>query len=337
MTTSSDTLPRRDLHPAMSEKIESKLIARQVDHVFEPNLQITAIRSAEGHQVRFDEHRAPKQMVDRYAEQMRRGAVFPAIVVTDARELIDGNTRCAAALKNRFTTIPAYVCSGMTSLETRSLSIELNQTHGLRMTDQEIRAFVGGCVREGVVVDTNVYARMTGVKANSIARWIAVEQFHARAARLGLSSETESLSEAVVAALPGARLDAVFRAATELAVATGFSAADSKAIVVRANAAPSERDALALIARERSVRAAAVRPGLLSNRSPRSTRSSLHVGGLLRFDVEDLLDVAPDKQRETLTGLRMVRDLLNAALMAAEKTWEMHEVTTESPQSLVVA
>jgi len=66
--------------------------------------------------------RAPKDLIDMYAVQMRQGSVFPAIVVTDSFEMIDGNARLAAAKNCKAKTIPAYVCVALPSAEARSLS-----------------------------------------------------------------------------------------------------------------------------------------------------------------------------------------------------------------------
>src|SRR5689334_10820862 len=95
----------RSMHPSASTQTEGKLAARHVEFKFEPNLDITKIREVEGNQVRLTEHRAPKAMVDRYSQQMKAGAIFPAIVVNDRYEIIDGNTRWAASLRNKRDTI----------------------------------------------------------------------------------------------------------------------------------------------------------------------------------------------------------------------------------------
>ena len=70
---------------------------------------------------------------------MKHGAQFPAIVLNDRLERIDGNTRLEARIKNGDMTIPAYICHGLTQLQARSLSVELNQSNGLAMTEEEIR------------------------------------------------------------------------------------------------------------------------------------------------------------------------------------------------------
>src|SRR4051794_35695417 len=146
--------------------------ARGIDFDFEPNVKISQIRDAEGNQVRAIEHRAPKDQVAKYAIAMKHGASFPAIVLNDAFEKIDGNTRLEARIKNGDDTIAAYICHNMTPLEARSLSVELNQSNGLAMTDDEIRRFIDGAVQEGQHPEVRTLARMTGVRETRISRWI---------------------------------------------------------------------------------------------------------------------------------------------------------------------
>src|SRR5215831_9055201 len=94
----------RTAHPAVSQQIEQMLRARSIEFDFEPNVLISEIRDVKGNQVRLSEHRA----------------LFPAVVLNDRLERIDGNTRLEARLKNGETTTPAYICHGLTPLEARS-------------------------------------------------------------------------------------------------------------------------------------------------------------------------------------------------------------------------
>ena len=178
----------RTTHPAVSQQIEQMLTARKIDFEFEPNVRIDEIRDAEGNQVRLTEHRAPKDQVNRYATAMKHGANFPAIVLNERLERIDGNTRLEAKVKNGDETIAAYICHGISQLEARSLSVELNQSNGLAMTNEEIRRFIAGAVQEGEQPDTKGLSRMTGVRETTIARWIAETQFSARAGRAGIDA-----------------------------------------------------------------------------------------------------------------------------------------------------
>jgi len=319
----SDSAP---LHPSASLEIEARLEARHIGFTFEPNLRIDHIRDVEGNQVRLLEHRAPKHMVTRYAEQMRRGAVFPAIVVNDKYELIDGNTRWTAARRNGRTTMSAYVCHDISALQARSLSVELNQTHGLSMTESEVRAFVTSAVRAGQRLDAKAYARMTGVKASTLARWVTATRCQLRAAREGIAAERlDGMSDSVLAALHVAKLRSVFVAATELAIDARMSSSDVKALATEANAAASEEAGLAIIAAARDVRSENVKAiaAGVQNSKRRSAGSTLHIGALLRFEVADLLDVPPEKQGETFQRLSALRSRLEGVLSRAEQEWDL--------------
>lgn len=315
----------RTAHPAVSQQIEQMLAARNVDYEFEPNVRISEIRDAEGNQVRLMEHRAPKEQVAKYATAMKHGAAFPAIVLNSARELIDGNTRRAAAIRNGYDTIAAYLVHGTTPLENRSLSVELNQSNGLGMTDKEIRQFIDGAVQEGQQPEIKTLSRMTGVRESRIARWIADTQFRARSVREGIDkAHVEVFSDSTRAALNAVRLAPVFRDLTTLAAEARIPVAEVKKIVASANAATSEADALSLVESERRARASELR-AVASGFKPtrRSSGSAQHLGGLQRFDVDDLLDVAPEKQYETFQRIKILRDRLNIVVARAEQEWDL--------------
>src|SRR4051812_9320430 len=60
----------RTTHPAISPQVEQMLAARNIDYDFEPNVRVSEIRDTEGNQVRFREHRATKDQVQKYATAM---------------------------------------------------------------------------------------------------------------------------------------------------------------------------------------------------------------------------------------------------------------------------
>jgi hypothetical protein len=317
----------RTTHPAMSQQTEAMLGARNITFDFEANVRIEDIRLAEGFQVRYEKHRAPKEQVDKYAVAMKHGAVFPAIVLNEDLERIDGNTRLEARIKNGDEVIPAYICHGLTPLEARSLSIELNQSNGLAMTEDEIRSFVDGAVEDGQSADLRTLARMTGVRDSKIARWIAESQFVARATREGIDQRTiDQLAGTARAALHAARLATVFRAATQLAADAKLKVAEVKKLVSAANGAASEAEALAVISSEREDRSEDIRAhasGFAPRGDFKSKGSAQHLGGLVRFNVDDLLDVAPDKQYDTYQRMTTLRDRLAEVVSRAEREWDL--------------
>lgn len=316
----------RTAHPALSQQVEQMLAARNIDFEFVPNVRISDIRDAEGNQVRLTEHRAPKAQVKKYATAMKHGATFPAVVLNDRMEKIDGNTRIEAREKNGDDSIPAYICHGISPLEARSLSVELNQSNGLAMTDDEIRGFVSGAVQEGQTPDVKTLARMTGVRETTISRWIAETRFRSRAEREGVNEHFYShLPDSTRANLNAIRLAPVFRELTVLAAEARMTAAQVKELVTKANAAPSEADALAIVSAERDARAGDIR-AVASGFKPdtrRSNGSARHIGGLVTFTVDDLLDVAPEKQYETFSRIKSLRDRLDEVVARAEREWDL--------------
>ena len=311
----------------MSPQTEQMLKARSIDFDFEANVVISEIRDVEGNQVRFTEHQAPKDQVAKYAVAMKHGATFPAIVLNDRLERIDGNTRLEARIKNGEDTIPAYICHGLTQLDARSLSVELNQANGLAMDEDEIRRFVDGAVLEGQHADLRTLSRMTGVRDSKIARWVAETQFKARAEREGIDErQINALPASTRAALQATRLAAVFSALTRLAADARIKVVDVKKLVAQTNAASSESEALAVVEAERDMRADEIR-AVASGFSPKDDRrskgSAQHIGGLVRFEVEQLLDVAPEKQYDTYQRMKLLRDRLDEVVERAEREWDL--------------
>ena len=315
----------RSTHPARSPQVEQMLKARGIDYDFEPNLAIADIREAEEAQVRLLEHRAPKEQVTKYLTAMKHGATFPAIVVNEQFEKIDGNTRLEAKKRSGSDTIAAYIVFGVTALDARSLSVELNQSNGLAMTEPEIRNFIAGAISEGQHPEVRTLARMTGVRELKIHRWIAETQFLERARLAGISDRNLGvLPPSTRAALNSVRLDAVFTALTILAAEAKLSAAEVKRLVTQVNGASSEEEARQIVETERNARADEIR-AIASGFSPdrKSKGSAQHIGGLMRFDVEALLDVAPEKQYETFARIKELRDRLDLVVNRAQRDWDL--------------
>jgi ParB-like chromosome segregation protein Spo0J len=316
----------RTAHPAMSQQIEAKLAERKIDYGFEPNMRIDDIRNAEGVQVRRIQHRAPKDRVERYATAMRHGAQFPAILLNDRMERIDGNTRLEAAKKIGRDTIPAYICHGITTLEARSLSVELNQSNGLAMEEDEIRAFIVDAIQSGQQPEVRSLARMTGVKDTKIARWIADTKFSNRVRNSGIDEDlVDVLPESTRVALEATRLAPVFENLTALAAEARMPAAEVKKLVSAVNNASSQNDALAIVSAERDARADQIRAAAsgFKPRQRRSAGSAQHFGALLKFEVDDLLDVEPERQLETYRRLEVIRDRLDAVVRRAKEEWDL--------------
>lgn len=319
-------------HPATSQQIQTKLDERKIDWEFQPNVKIKDIREAEGMQVRQIAHRAPRDQVARYSTAMKHGAQFPAIVLNEHFEKIDGNTRLEATIRNGGDSIPAYICHGINALEARSLSVELNQANGLAMTDEEIRKFIVDAIQAGEQPEIKALARMTGVKETKISRWIAETKFLARAEEVGIDGRLiEVLPESARAALEPTRLKPAFEALTVLAAEARMPVADVKRIVGRVNSADSQDEALEIVANERAARGDELRAAAsgFRPRARRSAGSAQHIGALVKFEVDDLLDVEPERQSETFARFKLVRDRLDAVVRRAQEEWDLTPTTAD--------
>lgn len=197
------------------------------------------------------------------------------------------------------------------------------------MTDEEIRAFVTSAVGEGQVLDAMAYSRMTGTKSSTLNRWVAVKHFEMRAGRHGLSADDYGLlPDSTRAALQVAKLSSVFVQVTALAVDARLPVAQLKTIITEVNAAPSEEESLAIVARARANRSdeiKAISAGFKRARR-RGAASALHIGGLLRFEVEDLLDVPHEKRSETFHRMSCLRERLDGALARARNEWAVDDL-----------
>ena len=336
MPLSTSSTSRGLAHPARSPQIEERLDARQVEYSFEPNFPVERLRDAEGNQVRLSEHRAPKQTVARYAEQMKNGAVFPGIVVNSHGELVDGNTRRAATIQIGRTTIATYVCSDLTPLCARALSVELNQSHGQSMTGEEIRAFVAGAVQEGQRLDITAYARMTGTKPATLKRWIRAQEARTRAARSSVSVERfELVPETVQAALQLSRLHSVFVEAARLAIDAHLTASVTKSIVREANAAASEAEALVVLAAERDARVADISTsgaGFKVQRR-RSVGAAPHLAALMKYKASDFTDISPEKVPDTIARMERLHAQLGTALAQLRQS-ALAPISAAAPREL---
>jgi hypothetical protein len=324
-------------HSASSVQVEERLAARHIDYRLEPNYSIEGIIDTEGHQVRLIEHRAPTEMVSRYAQQMKAGAVFPAVVVNERGELIDGNTRRCAALKAGRSTIPAYICRDLTPLQARALSVELNQANGLPMEEKELHAYIRSAVLEGQTLDPKVCARITGVRASTLERWKSQAQFEQRARQCGVRNvEVAALSGSVQAALNGVRLVPVLIEATSVAAAAHMSLSAVRRMVSQINAATSEAGALDVVAAERDARADEIRAiasGFTARRRV-GQRSAMHIAALMKLAIDDLLEVPFENREQTIAHLRDLRDHANRAIAEAAIRWNIDELSVDVAHSV---
>lgn len=125
-------------HSARRPEIEARLDKIGVTWRFDPDVALHTIDQAAGlaNQVRHDP--LDLETVDRYADAMRNGDQFPAVLLTDAKRPVPlgGNHRIAAHAKVDNATTPGYLVTG-TARQLRRIRFEDNSAHGLPLTTDE--------------------------------------------------------------------------------------------------------------------------------------------------------------------------------------------------------
>jgi hypothetical protein len=112
-------------------------------------------------------------------------------------------------------------------------------------------------------------------------------------------------------------------------------ASEVKKVVAQVNQAGSQAEALDIVSAAREERVEQLRSVAsgFKPRERRSTGSAQHIGGLVKFEVDDLLDVAPEKQYETFGRLKILRDRLDIVVQRAQQEWELTPPPAEEPSS----
>jgi ParB-like chromosome segregation protein Spo0J len=133
------------------------------------------------------------EKIEDYATCMRRGDVFPRIVVErhkkkDRYVVLGGNQRSAALkLIDTAATIDCYIVDPLTSDERELVIRSLNSRHGWGSTKEERIEHAVFLVRKyGMHVDTVAHALV--VSADSIVSHIKAENERARLARCGIDA-----------------------------------------------------------------------------------------------------------------------------------------------------
>lgn len=198
--------------------------------------------------------------VDRYANALRNGAVFPPIVVFPLGGrlvIVDGNNRQAAARRVGREFIQGFVISEETPSELiQLLTIEANAHHGVTPDTGWRVAQAFQLVSLGYTDQQAADAVNVNVTAVRVAR--AVQDAEARARKMKVNGFAE-LPVAMKQTLGTVKDDPVFFQAVKVALSTGMSLEQTREMTRMVKAIPSEAqriDAIAAIAKERGLEAA---------------------------------------------------------------------------------
>lgn len=190
-------------------------------------------------------------VAERYTDDMRKGDVFPPIIVRargSRRVVLGGNHRYKAARAAR-VPLSAYVveCSDEIALR---ISYEDNRRHGLPPAEPERIRQAVHLVASGYKVAAA--ARVVGVPVGKLDRALRVDETVRRADGLGIRTYGR-IPESSLSRLSFVRADPVFGDLLELTVDAALPSGDVERLVVAVNECRSEQQALELLRDERII------------------------------------------------------------------------------------
>lgn len=248
----TSTEPRTG-EPTRRADIEAWLTERAVSFHFEPDLPISKIDRNKSllNQARLEP--IDQEVVDRYADDMRRGDEFPPVIAHDhggraKPSLIGGNHRLIAATQAGRKTIAAYVVTAEpeTALQ---LTYEDNRRHGLPPSETE--RIVQGIHLLEIGWSQEQAAATVGVTSTRLSQERTMYKATMRAKELGIDmAGFNSLPRWSRYALGRLRSDPVFIEATSLALRARLTVDEVKDLAARLQETRSDADAMSVLGLE---------------------------------------------------------------------------------------
>lgn len=188
-----------------------------------------------------------EEVVERYAEDMRRGDTFPPIIVAAhgaGFRILGGNHRHAAAAVAGQSHIASIIVDG--PAETlQLLSFEDNRKHGLAPSDEDRIGQANILMDQGW--SEKAAAEAVGIGVGKVQRARGVEEAERRAVQLDVPAGFFALPASSRWRLGNVKSDPVFAAAAECAIATQMTSSEVFTWVTELNNARSEADAMTMI------------------------------------------------------------------------------------------
>jgi hypothetical protein len=304
----SDSDLRRDM------RTESLLREWNIEFEFDPDYPVRKLDTEyDDSQVRRIEHRAPQENVNEYAIQMRAGAIFPPMVATHNKRLIDGNTRKGACDVNGVETFPVYLVKLPQASYGPMLGAALNQMGGKRLTDDEAFLAAETMIRNGHADEA--IARTIGKSPQSIRNYRRQTRYKDAAERTGVGEVKVTATSQ--RALADIKLDEPFREAVQLVSSVKLPPRDVQELVEKIGNTHSEAQALEVIEETRTKLAPAGPPPQKQNLTKAATAAGRKVDAFLAAVKVPPSELAPAALRSDLEPKwKQLHDLAGAVLLA---------------------
>lgn len=311
-------------------EIESILDEHGVKYTYVPAVSIEDIERHPDSQSRLRD--ADEKLVGEYAEKMKRGAIFPPLILWkdgyDGYGLVDGNSRAEAKKKRGLTETDAYLVEIEDSNEAVYVSAIFNATHGQRLTKEEVKHAV---IAAGLMTNKRTNDRLAqdyGITPGTVTKIQKVHTTTNELVKLGVNPS--QLTESAIYTLSKLGDTAVKRDLATLVIDTDLAQGEVGALVKDIQTKTSEADRLKVISDARTARQAhieAKRTGRVVDRQPLH-QASMVFGQLAKLiesfpDPEQWVPVDATRRQETLPRIKQIHDFLG-------QVCERYEVEVEA-------
>jgi ParB-like chromosome segregation protein Spo0J len=311
----TETLDRLDDDARrLAVQIEAKLLDWNIPYEYDPEMPIAEIRRVEAAQTRTLEHLADASQIERYTAQMEAGAVFPPILLLNRDLLLDGNTRLAAAKKLRRKTIPAFHADFPNGELGRSFAAALNQQNGRPLSTEEAHRAALSLLSFGHTEES--VAREIGYSRTAIGHWRKEKEFSERTKLTRTENKAAGISRIDQRKLADIKLSTPFAAVLDLVADVRPKTSLVTELVKAVQQAPSEADALEVVAKHRAEMVPAGPPPHRTAAAPelQAVRRSLPQLVNAAHNPMLLLESADDRKHTSIDQWQIVKDLATRVL-----------------------
>lgn len=231
-------------------KAEQMLEAHMVDYFYIDDVDISQVdvETSLRNQARIDPP-LHQDTVTTYAEAMKDGAEFPAVVGyyddDDKIILIDGNHRISAYLKAGVETIDVYIVEAAQDV-IQALTYMANATHG-RPPSEEERIHHAIHLRD-LGYNNKEAARAVGLTEHKVSQAWQLEAQMRRARRLGIHKAVQALNKEIRTKINPIQSDNVFKAlVTFLTASKGLTRIEVGNLINQVRSATTEEAQLQTI------------------------------------------------------------------------------------------
>lgn len=277
-------------------------------------------------QVRDTAHLAPSGEVAKYAADLKRGDVFPPVILTSDGYIVDGSTRTEAARKAGLSTFPTFVLTvtyenapKAVRDQIEAIGVRLNNRHGKRMTREENARMVERVVAGDAGASPRDIAATLGISDSQATAVMLAARAKSRAQRLGIKpDDTLTTSHLKVLGQRGKHLnDPVFAELVRLTQDARVKLHPLVELFQRLEKTGTDEERLAILKAEREAARVVIKRGF-ARPSP-SARLRQTLGHLLNTETENLVEPEPGAQAEHRAVLREASRKLMAVMEAQDR------------------